>query len=310
MTYLQNCNILFNRLQPLQDRRAASRFVDNSGRAQYRGGIYESLLPFPRRGADCVSATIRLCDIYKRYPGGEMALHPLSFSVEAGEIVVIMGPNGAGKTTLCKILATLVRPDGGDAWIAGHPLHASQAVRRSIGMVSDPDRSFFWRLNARQNLDFFARGYGLNAAARRARIADLLAQLQLGGVSGRPVGQLSSGQRGRLALARALLHRPPVLLLDEPTRSLDPTAAAEFLSLLQDYLRHMPGASILLATHRLDAVAPFCRRLVVLAEGRLRSDGPPEMLLHQAGLPVQPSPADNLARLYMHFSASEEPHGC
>lgn len=252
-----------------------------------------------------MNAAIRIRGLHKRYPHGQIALHPFDLDIAAGEIVVLLGPNGAGKSTLFKILATLIHPDGGEAWVAGHPLTAARHVRRHIGVVSEPDRSFFWRLDARQNLEFFARGYGLAAELRDQRIASLLELAQLTPYARRPVGQLSSGQRGRLALARALLHRPPVLLLDEPTRSLDPGAAAEFLTHLQHYRQEMPQASVLLATHRLDAIAPACARALVLRSGHLVADGAPAALMQAAGLPTSPSAAETLARIYTHYTAGE-----
>jgi ABC-2 type transport system ATP-binding protein len=252
--------------------------------------------------------TIAIDGLYKTYPGQKHpALHPLRAQVEAGEMVVVVGPNGAGKTTLFKLLATLVQPDGGQAWVSGHHLRQSLAVRRQIGLLSDPDRSFFWRLNARQNLEFFGSAYGLSGRVAAARISEMLDLLDLAEIAGQPLGQLSSGQRGRLALARALLHHPAVLLLDEPTRSLDPTAAAHFLDLLHRYLAETPTASILLSTHRLDAVAAACRRLWVLAEGHLRGDGAPTELLAQAGLSAGSSAQDDLARLYAHYTGPNAP---
>ena len=219
--------------------------------------------------------------------------------------MVLLGPNGAGKTTLFKILATLIQPDSGQAWVAGHPLTDALAVRRHIGMVADPDRSFFWRLNARQNLEFFASAYGLSSAQRSQRISEVLATLNLASLAGRPVGQLSSGQRGRLALARALVHRPLVLLLDEPTRSLDPTAAAHFHALLQQYLADNPAAAILLSTHRFDTVAAHCRRVLFLTEGCIRADGSPADLLAGIEANAGVSAAEDLARLYDHFTTAE-----
>lgn len=250
-----------------------------------------------------MTLTIAIDGLHKSYPGQKRpALQPFWSQVEAGEMVVVVGPNGAGKTTLFKLLATLVQPDGGQAWVAEHALSESLAVRRQVGLVSDPDRSFFWRLNARQNLEFFGSAYGFSGRAAAGHIDELLELLDLGQAAGQPVGQLSSGQRGRLALARALLHRPAVLLLDEPTRSLDPAAAAHFLDLLHRYLAETPTASVLLSTHRLDAVAPGCRRLWILAEGQLRGDGAPAGLLAQAGLSAGDSAQDDLARLYTHFT--------
>ncbi len=254
---------------------------------------------------------IRVEGLAKTYPGKPpvQALHPVSFAVGAGEMAVVLGPNGAGKTTLFKILATLLRPDAGEARVAGHSLAESRAVRARIGVITDPDRSFFWRLNGRENLRFFAAAYDLRGSAFEQRLDELVEALGLGEFITRRVGSLSSGQRGRLALARALCHRPTVLLLDEPTRSLDPAAAGAFMQLLGDYLQQQPQASILLSTHRLGAVAPFVRRALILAQGRLLADGPPEQLIQQAGLPETATRTEALAQLYAHYTGTETQYG-
>ncbi len=254
---------------------------------------------------------IRVEGLAKTYPGKPpvQALHPVSFVVGAGEMAVVLGPNGAGKTTLFKILATLLRPDAGEARVAGHSLAESRAVRARIGVITDPDRSFFWRLNGRENLRFFAAAYDLRGPAFEQRLDELVAALGLGEFITRRVGSLSSGQRGRLALARALCHHPTVLLLDEPTRSLDPAAAGAFMQLLGDYLQQRPQASILLSTHRLGAVAPFVRRALILAQGRLLADGPPEQLIQQAGLPEPATRTEALAQLYAHYTGTETQYG-
>ncbi len=254
---------------------------------------------------------IRVDAISKTYPGKPpvQALHPVSFAVGAGEMVVVLGPNGAGKTTLFKILATLLRPDSGEAWVAGLPLARSREVRAQVGVISDPDRSFFWRLDGRENLRFFAASYGLRGPAFARRLDELVAALNLGEFITRRVGSLSSGQRGRLALARALFHHPTILLLDEPTRSLDPAAAGDFMRLLGDYLHDHPRASALVSTHRLGAVAPFVRRSLVMNHGRLLADGPPEVLMQQAGLPEAATRTEALARLYAHYTGAETEYG-
>ncbi len=254
---------------------------------------------------------IRVEAIAKTYPGKPpvQALHPVQFTVQAGEMVAVLGPNGAGKTTLFKILATLLQPDAGEAWVAGLPLARAREVRAQIGVITDPDRSFFWRLDGRENLRFFAAAYDLRGPAFEQRLEELVEALSLGEFITRRVGSLSSGQRGRLALARALFHRPTVLLLDEPTRSLDPAAAGAFMQLLGDYLQQQPRASILLSTHRLGAVAPFVRRALILAQGRLLADGPPEALLRQAGLPETATRTEALAQIYAHYTGTETEYG-
>jgi len=256
-------------------------------------------------------SAIRVQDIAKTYPGKPPvpALQPISFSVGAGEMVVVLGPNGAGKTTLFKILATLLKPDAGEAWVAGLPLARSREVRAQIGVITDPDRSFFWRLDGRENLRFFAAAYDLRGPVFQRRLDELIESLNMGEFIGRRVGSLSSGQRGRLALARALFHRPTILLLDEPTRSLDPAAAGDFMRLLGDYLHDHPQASVLLSTHRLGAVAPFTHRVLMMNHGRLLADGPPDALIRQAGLPETLTHTEALAQLYAHYTGTETEYG-
>ncbi len=246
-----------------------------------------------------MSVPIRVTALHKSYH--RPALCGVSFEVMPGELAVVIGSNGAGKTTLIKILATLIRPDQGEAWIAGHPLWTGPTVRRYLGVVTETERSLFWRLDARQNLDIFGRGYGLRGQELRRRIATRLEQVGLAEVAHLPVGRLTTGQRTLLALARALLPCPPVLLLDEPTRSLDAAATHRLLDLLRDHLATMPDAGILLATHQPDVVASLCSRLLVLREGHAIAQGAPATLLADAGLPAEEAIAEGLRRLYVRM---------
>ncbi|MCS7038482.1 MAG: ABC transporter ATP-binding protein [Anaerolineae bacterium] len=250
-----------------------------------------------------MSPPIRIVNLHKTYRRSDRrpALCGVSAEVMAGELAVLMGPNGAGKTTLIKILATLIRPDQGEVWVAGHPLAAGATVRRHLGVVTEAERSLFWRLDARQNLDVFGRGYGLRGRELRRRIEIGLEAVGLTGVAHLPVGKLSAGQRTLLALARALLPQPTVLLLDEPTRSLDVAANRRFVDLLRDYLAMTPEAAVLIATHQPEAVAALCRRLLVLREGHAVAQDAPAALLAAAGLPAGPSAAEDLRRLYVHW---------
>jgi ABC-2 type transport system ATP-binding protein len=205
--------------------------------------------------------------VYREPP--VLALENVSLTVRRGEILGLIGTNGAGKTTLIKILATLVLPTGGQATVDGWDLvRDSEQVKGVVGLVTGDERSFYWRLTGQQNLEFFAAFQGLSAEASTKRIDELKQQLGLD-VLDRPFGLYSTGMRQRLAIARALLRRPSVLLLDEPTRSLDPLAAGRLHRFLRDTLVRELGCSVLLSTHSLHEAKAVCDRVAVLHHGRL-----------------------------------------
>jgi len=202
------------------------------------------------------------------------ALAGVSLDIHPGEVFGILGPNGAGKTTLLKILAGLVVPTGGTATVGGLDVrHHDRAVRRLIGFASSDERSFYWRLSGRENLEFFARLYGLHGRDAGRRTAALIGDLDLGGDASRPFMDLSSGMKQRFIIARALLHDPPIVCLDEPTRSLDPIAAKHVRALISATLRGRSGKTILLATHNLQEAEQICDRVVVLDHGRVLRQG-------------------------------------
>lgn len=198
----------------------------------------------------------------------------VTFEASAGEFLGLLGPNGAGKTTLLKMLATLVLPDSGSATIDGfdvvrHPA----AVRERVSPCLAQERSLYYRLSARQNLEVFADLQGVPRAGRAARVAEVLAAVSLGDTGDKMVGQFSSGMMQRLLIARALLTRPRVLLLDEPTRSLDPISAREFRHFLRDELARQRGCAVILATHNAEEAFELCDRVGVLHRGRLLARG-------------------------------------
>jgi ABC-2 type transport system ATP-binding protein len=175
-------------------------------------------------------------------------------TVPAGERVALLGPNGAGKSTLLRILATTVLPDAGEVRVLGYDVARNPiAVRRVVGASLGDERSWYWRLSGRRNLEFFAVLHGASRRAARARSDSLLRQV---------------GMRARLSLARALVNQPSVLLLDEPTRSLDPIASVDFRETLTRLARE-DGICVLFATHDLHEAAEVADRVVGLHEGRV-----------------------------------------
>jgi len=199
-----------------------------------------------------------------------LALAGFSLEVRSGEAIALLGANGAGKSTLLRILATLLLPTRGRAHIAGHDAVLDpRAVRREIGYHAGSDLGFYARLTGRENLRFFARLNHLSTTTITQRIAQLAAQFHLGDALDRQVRTLSSGTVQRLSLARALLHQPRVLLLDEPTRSLDAIAAAEFRRFLKSEVLRGGDTSLLFASHTLPEVELIADRVAVIDGGRL-----------------------------------------
>lgn len=203
------------------------------------------------------------------------ALKNVSFEINDGEIFGLIGKNGAGKTTLTKIIATLVQPTGGNVAVKGADTVADEVrVRSMIGLATAEERSFYWRLSCERNMLFFARLYGMTDKFARARIAEIFEQLNLSDLAKRRFAELSTGNKQRLAVARALLPSPPVLLLDEPTRSLDPLAAEQLRALILS----LKGVSVLLTSHNLAEIEELCDRVAIIANGEIRIVGTPENL--------------------------------
>ena len=177
-----------------------------------------------------------------------------------------------GKTTLMKTIATLLLPDSGTVSVLGYDaVRDAKAVRANVGYVMADERSFHWRLDARQNLDFFARLDGISASRRESRIDYLLSRLDLTSAARRPFGQFSTGMKQRLAVARALLKCPRVLLMDEPTRSIDPAHAADVWRLVRDEVSDVEGC-LLMVTHQIQEALSLCSRVAILADGQIVLD--------------------------------------
>jgi ABC-2 type transport system ATP-binding protein len=230
-------------------------------------------MTIPSHDADLLAAGIHVRAVEKRFRG-VVALDEATLDVQPGEVVALLGRNGAGKSTLMRILGTTILPDAGAAYLDGHDVaREAPAARRSTGLVLSDERSWYWRLSGRENLEFFAILYGLTRPAARQRTTELLELLGLGPVAERRFDGYSSGMRARLSLARALVASPPVLLLDEPTRALDPVIAAELRGLTVD-LAHDDRRAVLWVTHDIHEAATVADRLLFLAAGRIVADEP------------------------------------
>jgi ABC-2 type transport system ATP-binding protein len=214
-----------------------------------------STLPTP-------SAAVAVDDLTKRY-GSVLALDGVSLSVAPGEIFGLLGPNGAGKSTMIRILTGRAKPTSGSARVLGHEVPRDlREVRAHINLVAETP-TVYQRATARENLELFCTLYGLP----RRRADEVLEQVRLSGVAGQKVKTFSTGMRQRLLLARALLNRPRVLFMDEPTRGLDPRSARE----LHDTVSALAadGATIFLTTHDMSEADALCERVAFLAGGRI-----------------------------------------
>ena len=199
------------------------------------------------------------------------ALDGLDLRVEPGRVFCLLGPNGAGKTTLIKILATLVLPDGGRAAVDGRDVAREPGpAKRAVGYAVGEERSFYWRLTGRQNLEFFGALYGLRGAALDLRIAEVLRLVGLDGPADLRFNGYSTGMRQMLAFARALLADAGVLLVDEPTRSLDPRAADRVRNFLRRDLVEAGGKTVFWATHDLSEAASYAHEVAIITRGRVR----------------------------------------
>ena len=212
-----------------------------------------------------------------------VALEGIDLEVRKGEFFGLLGQNGAGKTTLFKILATLILPDRGRVEVDGVDVVRNPSmVRRSLVPVIPSDRSLYWRVSAEENLRLYAALYGLRGAQVPSRVNEALEIVGLEDAGRKQVGLFSSGMKQRLLIARALLGRPRVLLLDEPTRSLDPVSAREFRRFLRERIGADQGATVLLATHDHEEVTELCGRVGVLDRGRLLAVGETERILAES----------------------------
>jgi ABC-2 type transport system ATP-binding protein len=225
------------------------------------------------------TAAIAARGLVKRYRA-TLAVGGIDFDIAAGSVTGLLGGNGAGKTTTIAMIMGLVRPTEGRVAVLGADMaHERHRVLHRMNFES-PYVDMPHRLTVQQNLSVFARLYGVADVA--AQIGRLAADLDLDGLLDRPCGKLSAGQKTRVALAKALINDPEVLLLDEPTASLDPDTADWIRSRLQDYCRQR-GATILLASHNMGEVERLCDRVIMMKGGLIVDDDTPARLLARYG---------------------------
>jgi len=205
-----------------------------------------------------------------------LAVDGVTLHVKAGEVLALLGPNGAGKTTTVRMLTSVLTPSRGWAKVANYDVveEASQ-VRASVGVLTE-NHGLYNRMPPEEYLDFFGQMYQVKAEIRKKRIHELLDQFELGGIRARKIGEFSKGMRQKLALARALLHDPPVLLLDEPTSAMDPESA----KLVRDGIKNLRSAerAIIICTHNLAEAEELADQIAIIRRGKIIANGAPHDL--------------------------------
>lgn len=229
--------------------------------------------------------------------GKVVAVDEVSFTARDGQITGLLGPNGAGKTTTLRMLYTLLKPDSGTMTVDGiDPLADPIGVKARLGVVPD-SRGLYDRLTARENIRYYGRLQGLSKATIESRTNHLSDILDMAGFIDRKTDGFSQGQRVKVAIARALIHEPGTILLDEPTNGLDvmtTRALREFLLRLK-----MEGHCVVLSTHIMQEVAALCDRIVIISKGRIAADGTARQLLEKSG-------EDNLEDAFVKLIGSDE----
>jgi ABC-2 type transport system ATP-binding protein len=229
--------------------------------------------------------------------GAFTAVDGISFDVRQGEVFGFLGANGAGKTTAIRMLTGLLTPSGGSARVAGHDVYTEgEAIKRSIGYMSQRF-SLYEDLSPRENIRLYGGIYDLRAADVRQRATEMLTRLDLESVGSRPVRELPLGWRQKLAFSVALLHRPSIVFLDEPTSGVDPVTRRQFWELI--YEAAALGTSVLVTTHYMDE-AEYCDRLSIMVAGRIAALGAPAALKQQFGTATIDDVFVSLARPPVH----------
>jgi sodium transport system ATP-binding protein len=239
---------------------------------------------------------IVVTDLRKSF-GEVRAVDGVSFEARDGEITGLLGPNGAGKTTTLRMLYSLLPPDDGEIRIDGlDPTRDAMEIKRTLGVVPD-SRGLYTRLTARENIRYFGELHSMDRPSIARRIDELVATLDMGDFIDRRTDGFSQGQRVKVAIARAMVHEPQTVLMDEPSNGLDVMSTRA----LRAYIRGLKdsGHSVVLSTHIMQEVAALCDRIVIIARGRVAADGTAEQLLQRAG-------CDSLEDAFVQLIGSDE----
>ncbi len=219
-----------------------------------------------------------------RTPDGEVlrAVDQLSFEAHEGSIFGLLGPNGAGKTTALRILSTLIAPTSGTAWVAGYNiLQSPESVRRSIGFLTG-STGLYPRLTSREVVRYFALMYGLDEAAAERRIDALFNELGITEFQDKRCGDLSTGMKQKVSIARAIVHDPPVLILDEPTTGLDVLASQHIVEFIQE--SRQQGKCVIFSTHIMSEAERLCDEIAIIHRGSIVAQGTVDALRRETGV--------------------------
>ena len=234
--------------------------------------IYTMSLPVRTENLTKVYLTRQRRGLFKSEKHTVEALGGISLQVESGEIFGLLGPNGAGKTTLIKILTTLLLPSGGGAWVNGFDVQTQEdAVRASVGCMLMGERGLYWKLTGRENLIYFGSLYHLSPPDRQRRAGEIIALLALEEIADRTVETYSSGQKMKLAFGKALINDAPLLVLDEPTNTLDVPSASELRHIVRQL--NDQGKTVIYTTHIMAEAETLCDRVAIIDHGQLLALG-------------------------------------
>jgi len=239
---------------------------------------------------------IKVTNLHKSF-GDVKAVRGISFEVQDGEITGLLGPNGAGKTTTLRMLYSLLPPDQGEIRIDGlDPCKDAMAIKRTLGVVPD-SRGLYTRMTARENIGYYGALHGLSRTEIDARIEELVETLDMSDFIERRTEGFSQGQRVKVAIARAMVHKPQTVMLDEPSNGLDVMSTRA----LRRYILGLKtaGHSVVLSTHIMQEVAALCDRVIIIAKGEIAANGTPEELLQQSN-------CDSLEDAFVHLIGTEE----